>query len=113
MFNARRETDSCQGSAEYAFEESILLLKIAAERVGQQIVAAECIQARRVAFPVDEYQALRFAYRKRMQHYLIEQGLDGSSGTDAKCKRKHRGRGERRTAAKRSSREAQVVCEVA
>ena len=73
MFSARRKTYGRRGAAKYAFEESLLLLKIAADRVGHQVVAAERVHGRRITLPVDKNKAFGFAYRKGTQDHLIDE----------------------------------------
>ena len=112
MLSARRQTYGRGSTTEYAFEESLLHLKVAADRIGHQVVAAERVDGRLITLPVDENKAFGFMYRKRAQNDLIEQRVDGSGCADSERERKHcRGR-KRGTAEKGTRGEAQVVREV-
>jgi hypothetical protein len=60
-------------------------LQVAADWVGHQVVAAERVHARLITRPVDEYKAIGFVHRQRMQHNLIDQGVDGGGCADSEC----------------------------
>ena len=112
MVSARREIYGRGGTAEYAFEKPVLQLKITADRVGHQVIAAERVYGRLFTLPVDENQAFGFAYRKRMQDHLIEQRVNGGGCSNSECEREHCRCRKRRTAEKRPRRQAQVARKV-
>ncbi len=107
----RREVDRCRSAAEYAIEELLLLLEIAADRVGHQFVTAEGLR-QLFAIPVEENQALWVVDRERAKNDLIDQRVKGGGRSNSERKRKHCRRRKRRAAEKRSRREAQVMHEI-
>ena len=96
------------GTAEYAFEKLLLLLKVAADRVRHQIPTAEPVGGL-ISLPIDQDKAFGLVDRKRVQQHLIDQRVDGGGGSDAERERKHGRGGKRRTAEKRARGEAEII----
>ena len=82
VLSACRESDGRRCTAEYALEESLLQLKVAADRIGHQVIAAERINCCWVSLPVDKNKAFWLAYRKRVQNHLIDQRVDSRGCSD-------------------------------
>src|SRR5207244_945666 len=81
---ARREVHGRGGAAENAFEQALLLLKVAADRVRHQIPTAEPVGCL-ISLPIDEDKAFGLADRKRMQEHLIDERVDGGGCSNAEC----------------------------
>jgi hypothetical protein len=90
VLSARRKIHGRGSTTEYAFEESLLHLKLAADRIGHQVITAERGHSRLITLPVDENEAFGFMYRKRAPDDLIKKRVDGGGCSDSECERKHR-----------------------
>ncbi len=109
---AGRKVHRGGGTAEYAVEEAVLQLQVAADRVRHQVPTAEPV-GRLISLPVDQDQALGLTDRKGVQNHLIDQRVDGGGGADTERERKHGGDGKRRTTEKGPGGEAEVIEEIA
>jgi hypothetical protein len=110
-FSAGREVDRCRSTTEYAIEELLLLLEIAADRVGHQIACAEGLR-QLFAIPVDENQALGVVDREGAKKDLIDKRVKGGGRANSECKGKYCCRRKRRASNNRSRRETKVVHEI-
>src|SRR5882762_1928439 len=103
-----REVDRCRSTAEHALEELLLLLEIAADRVGHQVLSAEGLGILETD-PIDEHQLLWVVDREGAKNDLIDERVKGGGRANSERKGKHCPRRKRRAPKNRARRETQVV----
>ena len=89
----------------------LLLLEIAADRVGHQVVTAEGLR-QLFAIPVEENQALGVVDREGAKNDLIDKRVKGGGRSNAKHEREDGGDRECGSLAERADGEAEVVGEI-